>query len=347
MRKLIIFAILLSFIVFPVSAMEYTAPEAPESAQPYMPPEQETFAQGLLFIIKTALSKINPELISASKICFTVTVAVLAMSVLQSLTEIAVNTVRLTGAVVIGILLLESTNTFIQLGSDTITELSEYGKLLLPIMTSALAAQGGITTSAALYTGTVFFIALLTSVITKLIIPGLYIYLCLCIANSAIEQDILAKAKGFVKWGMTWVLKIILYIFTGYISITGVISGAVDASALKAAKLTLSGVVPVVGGILSDATETILVSAGIMKSSAGVYGIFAVLAVCISPFLQIGIQYILLKASGAVCNIFGCKPVVKLIEEFGTGMGFVLAATGSICIMLLISLVCFLRGIGI
>ena len=347
MRKLIIFAILLSFIVFPVSAMEYTAPEAPESAQPYMPPEQETFAQGLLFIIKTALSKINPELISASKICFTVTVAVLVMSVLQSLTEIAVNTVRLTGAVVIGILLLESANTFIQLGSDTITELSDYGKLLLPIMTSALAAQGGITTSAALYTGTVFFIALLTSVITKLIIPGLYIYLCLCIANSAIEQDILAKAKGFVKWGMTWVLKIILYIFTGYISITGVISGAVDASALKAAKLTLSGVVPVVGGILSDATETILVSAGIMKSSAGVYGIFAVLAVCISPFLQIGIQYILLKASGAVCNMFGCKPVVKLIEEFGTGMGFVLAATGSVCIMLLISLVCFLRGIGI
>lgn len=346
MRKIIIFAIFLAFFVLPVSAMDYTAPAAPESAQKYMPPEQENFSQGLLFIIKKALSEVNPELISTSKVCLSVVITVLIMSVLQSLTELSLNTVRLTGAVIIGILLLESANSLIHLGSTTITELSNYGKLLLPVLTSAMAAHGGITSSAALYTGTVFFIALLTSIITKLIIPALYIYLCLCIANSAIDQEMLKKAKDFMKWGITWILKIVLYIFTGYISITGIISGAVDASSLKAAKLTISGVVPVVGGILSDATETILVSAGIMKNTAGVYGIFAILAVCVGPFLQTGIQYILLKISGAICNMFGCKPVVKLIEDFGTGMGFVLAATGSVCIMLLISLVCFLRGMG-
>lgn len=347
MKIITVLAIIFSFLVLPVSAMEYTAPPAPEAAQPYMPPEQETFAQGLLYIIKAALAEINPELTNASKICFSVIITVLATSVLQSMTELSVNTVRLTTAVVIGILLLEPANTLIQLGATTATELSDYGKLLLPVMTAAMAAQGGITTSAALYTGTVFFVALLTSVITRLIIPALYIYLCLCIANCAVEQEIIKKSRDFVKWGMTWILKITLYIFTGYISITGVISGVVDASSLKAAKLTLSGVVPVVGGILSDATETILVSAGIMKSTAGVYGILAIFAVCISPFLQIGIQYILLKASGAVCNMFGSKPVVKLVEDFGTGMGFALAVTGSVCIMLLISLVCFLKGIGV
>lgn len=347
MKLILVIIVLLGFLALPVSAMAYTAPPAPDSAQPYMPPEQETFAQGLLFIIKTALSKLNPELVSASKICLSVIITVLVTSVLQSLTELSVNTVRLTSAVIIGIMLLEPTNTLIQLGATTVKELSDYGKLLLPVMTAAMAAQGGITTSAALYTGTVFFVALLTSVITKLIIPAVYIYLCLCIANCAVEQETLKKCKDFVKWGMIWILKIVLYVFTGYISITGVISGVVDASSLKAAKLTLSGVVPVVGGILSDATETILVSAGIMKSTAGVYGILAIFAVCISPFLQIGIQYILLKVSAAVCHMFGSKPVVKLVEDFGAGMGFALAATGSVCIMLLISLVCFLRGIGV
>ena len=347
MKNFIIFALLLSFLIIPVSAMEYTAPTAPESAQPYMPPEQENFAQGLLYIIKTALTQMNPELVNASKVCLSVIVIVLLTGVLQSITEFSVSTIRLTTAVIIGILLLEPTNTLLQLGATTVTELSDYGKLLLPVMTASMAAQGGVTASAALYTGTVFFVALLTSVITKLIIPAIYIYLCLCIANCAMDQEIIKKLKDFIKWGMTWILKIILYVFTGYISITGVISGSVDASSLKAAKLTLSGVVPVVGGILSDATETILVSAGIMKSTAGVYGILAIFAVCVSPFLQIGIQYILLKVSGAVCNIFGPKPVVKLIEDFGTGMGFAVAITGSMCIMLLISLVCFLRGIGI
>lgn len=339
-------AILLSFLVMPVFATEYTAPQAPEAAEPYMPPEQENFAQGLWYIIKTALSDINPELAKAGKICLSVILVVLAMSVLQSMTEFPANAIQLTGAVLIGILLLEPANTLIQLGATTVTELGDYGKLLLPVMTAALAAQGGITTSAALYTGTVFFVALLTTIIIKIVVPALYIYLCLSVVCSAIGQDMLKKAKDFVKWIMTWCLKIVLYVFTGYISITGVISGTVDASTLKAAKLTISGVVPVVGKVLADATDTVLVSAGIMKNAAGLYGVFAILAVCISPFLQIGVQYIMLKISGAVCNMFGYKPAVSLVEDFGKGMGFVLAATGTVCVLLLISLVCFLRGIA-
>ena len=149
-----------------------------------------------------------------------------------------------------------------------------------------------------------------------------------------------------MKWFMTTCLKWILYIFTGYISITGVISGTVDASVLKAVKMTISGVVPVIGSVLSDASETILVSAGVMKNAAGVYGILAVFAVCIGPFLQIALQYLLLKFCGAVCNVFGHKPSSGLIENFSTGMGFALAMTGTVCILLLISLVCFMKGMN-
>ena len=115
---------------------------------------------------------------------------------------------------------------------------------------------------------------------------------------------------------------------------------------MKATKMTIKSVVPVVGGILSDASETILVGAGVMKSAAGIYGIFAVLAICITPFLQIGMQYLLLKTTAAVCGIFGYKPAVSLIEDFSSGMGFVLAMTGTVCVLLLISIVCFMKGIG-
>ena len=347
MKKLLIVIFTLCFLTVPVSAIEYTAPVAPDAAQPYMPENQENFSQGLWYIIKTAISKIKPELANASGVCFRIIAVVLMMGILNCFSQYAYNSIRLTGAVVIGILLLEPVNSFIQMGAHTVMEVSDYGKLLLPVMTASLAAQGGITTSASLYTGTVLFNAILSTVISKIIVPGLYIYLCICVANSAIEQDLLKKTRDFIKWLLTWCIKIVLYVFTGYISITGVISGAVDVSKLKAAKLTISGVVPVVGSILSDATETILVSAGVLKSTAGVYGIFAIIAVCISPFLQIGVQYILLKLSGAVCNMFGFKPAVGLIGDFTTGMGLVLAMTGAVCVMLLISLVCFLRGIGV
>ena len=129
-------------------------------------------------------------------------------------------------------------------------------------------------------------------------------------------------------------------------SITGVISGTVDASALKATKLTITGMVPVVGGILSDASETILVSAGVMKSAAGVYGIFAILAVCVRPFVEIGALYLLLKLTGAVSSVFADKSATELIQSFSTGMGFVLAMTGTVCVLLLVSIVCFMKGMS-
>ena len=214
------------------------------------------------------------------------------------------------------------------------------------MMTAAVAAQGGATISAALYTGTIFFITLLTTFIRHFVIPALYVYLCLSVANCALEHDMLKQVRDFVKWLMTWSLKWVLYIFTGYISITGVISGTVDASALKAAKIGISGAVPVVGSILSDAAETILVSAGVMKNAAGIYGIFAALAICIGPFAQIGAHYLLLKMASAVSGAFGHKPSAQLIQDFSTGMGFALAMTGTSAMLLLISLVCYMKGMG-
>ncbi len=346
MKKYFLLLMLLILLIQPVSAMEFTAPAVPESAEQYMPDNQESFAQGLWYILKSAISEIRPEISKAFGVCLSLIVAVLLISVLGNISERESGSIQLAGAVIIGVLLLQPANTLIQLGANTVTELSNYGKLLLPVMTAAVAAQGGVTSSAALYTGTVFFDSLLTSIISRVIIPAIYIYLCLSITNSAVGQDMLKKIKDLAKWAMTWCLKTILYIFSGYLTITRVVSGVVDASALKAAKLTISGIVPVVGGILSDASETILVSAGVMKSSAGIYGIFAMLAVCVSPFLQIGLQYLLLKLSCGVCSTFGSKSAVTLLGDFTSAMGLVLAMTGTVCILLLISLVCFMKGIN-
>ena len=149
--------------------------------------------------------------------------------------------------------------------------------------------------------------------------------------------------RSFVKWLMTWSLKIVLYVFTGYMGVTGVVSGTADAAAVKATKLTISGVVPVVGGIIADASEAILVSAGVMKSAAGIYGILATVAIFAGPFLKIGVQYMLLKITAAVCGVFGCKRSVEMIRDFSGVMGFLLAMVGTVCLLLLISTVCFMK----
>ena len=92
------------------------------------------------------------------------------------------------GTIGVAMILLQPTKSMIQLGVETVQEISQYGKLLLPVMTGALAAQGAVTKSGALYMATAFFDALLSSGISQLLTPLIYIYVCLCIGCNLFDQ---------------------------------------------------------------------------------------------------------------------------------------------------------------
>lgn len=347
MRKVLI--LLIAFLLLctrPVSAAEYVAPSAPQDVQELMPADTENFAEGLLKVIKSAISTLRPELVSAAGACLGLIAATMLTTLLDHLPGNSKKVTRFVCVLAVGTVLLSKTNVMIRLGSETVSQLSEYGKLLLPVMTGALVTQGGGSSATALYVGTMAFDTVLSSVIGKILIPMIYMFLALSIANSATAEDILKKLRDLLKWLMTWGLKTVLYIFTGYMSITGVISGTVDAAAMKATKLTISGMIPVVGGILSDASEAMILGAGVMKSAAGVYGLLALFAIWITPFLQIGVQYLLLKLTAAICSVFGIKEASDLIADFSAAMGLLLGMTGAVCILLFISVICFMKGMG-
>lgn len=346
MRKVFIVLFLISIVAFPVNATEFIAPDAPDSGQSYMPERIDSFGEGLWYVICSAIAAAKPEIAQSARLCTCAIGITLLTSLLQTVSSRSKKVTDLAAAVGIGIVLLQPTQALIQLGTNTVTEISEYGKVLIPVMTAAVAAQGGVTTSTALYTGTTLFCGILTSLIAKLIVPMIYIFLCLSMANSAVGEGALSKLRDFMKWLMTWLLKIVLYIFTGYISITGVVGGSADASMVKATKLAISGSVPIVGNILSDASESILVSAGLMKSTAGIYGVIAIIATWIGPFLRIGILSLLLKLTAAACDVFGSKATSDLVRDYSIAMSFVIAAFSAISLMLLISTVCFMKGVS-
>ena len=345
MKRIALLIVLLSLMAIPVDAVDLTAPTVPSVAEDFMVSEPENLMEGIRQVLKEAVGHVRPDMREASRVCLGIIGAVMVVSLLRTIPAGIERSADLAGVVAVSVMFLSPAGALIDLGSETVMQVSEYGKLLLPVMAAALASQGGITGSTALYTVTAVFDAVLSNLISRVLLPLLYLFLALAVAHSAVGDDLLKKMRDGIKWLMTWVLKTVLYVFTGFISITGVISGPTDAAALKAAKLTISGFVPVVGGILSDASEAVLVSAGVVKNAVGMYGLFAVLAIWMDPFLRIGTHYLMLRFTGAVCSIFGSKGISDLIQDFAAVMGFLLAMTGSVCLMILISTVCFMRGV--
>lgn len=346
MKRICILIILLISLSVPVHAAQIEAPKAPADVADLLPSENATFQEGLQYVICLALRNLAPDLRNSIHVCASILACVIVLSLLKSYEGKCKTVLDLAGVVSICCLLLGPTNTLVQLGAETVTAISEYGKVFIPVMTAALAAQGGSGTAGALFASTVFFNTVLSSAVSHLLVPGIYIYLSIAIVNVVVNDDAMKKLSDFIKWVLSWGLKLVLYAFTGYVSITGVVNGTADQTAIKAAKVALGGFVPVVGGIMSDASETILVGASLVKNSVGVYGLITLLALVIGPFLKIGSQYLLMKLTTALCGGFTDKGILCLLESFTAAMGLLLAMTGCVCLLLMISVICFLRGIG-
>ena len=345
MKLYIAICMALFLLAVPVRAAELTAPSAPREAQSLMP-ESKEFGTGLMEILDTSLRKLYPQLREAARISASVIAVSLSVSLIQAAGEPLQNLSELAGGLCICASVLLSANSMIRLAVDTVTSICEYGRLLLPVMAAALAAQGGFTSSTALYAGTAAFSALLETLLLKLMLPMAYLFLAICAAVAMTGEGMLKNLRDMLKTFFGWSLKTLLTIFTTYMAITGAVSGTTDAAALKATKVTIASFVPVVGGILSDASEAVLVSAGLAKNAAGIYGIFAILAVFLTPFLKIGTHYLMLKLTACLCGIWAPKRLSELTGDLSTTMGMLLGMTGACCLLQLISTVCFLKGVG-
>ena len=345
MKRILLLIPVLLTLIMPVSALELDAPMVPKSGAEWMPRDTTSFGAGLIELAENVIL-LRPELKEAAGTCLSITAVAMLLSILKLLPGKRNWTADLAGVAVVSVILLKNCNALIIQAAETIQELSNYAKLFFPVMAAAMAAQGGATASVALYAGTTVFDSLLGSMMSGILVPAVYLFLSIAVGYAATGEGLLKRLRDFIKNAVSWSLKTLLTVFTTYMSITGVVSGTTDAAALKATKVTISSVVPVVGGILSDASEAVLVSAGLMKNAAGVYGILAVLAVFLEPFVHISVQYLILKTAAALCGIFGEGSITTLTEDFSSAMGLLLAMTGSVCLLLLISTVCFMKGVG-
>lgn len=231
------------------------------------------------------------------------------------------------------------------LGTDTVSKISNYAIGLLPGLTMLMAAAGSVGSAGAIQTGSVFFLHLLTSLLSSVIIPLIYIAAGLSVAESALGLGTLEKLRQTIQRLAASVLKWIFFLFTAVISLTGLFSGASDAAKVRTARLVISNMIPMVGSVVSGASESILNAAQILKTSVGLYGLIAALAIVLTPFVRIWSHYLILKLTCALCGTLGCTELTGLVDKLSQTMALVLAMTGICCLMVLISLTVCVKAV--
>ena len=250
-----------------------------------------------------------------------------------------IQAVTLVGALAVAMVAAADLNAMLGLGRKAIESMTSFSNVLFPAVAAVTAATGAVMGAAVRQAAATLFSGLLVNLINGLLVPLLYGYRAACVAQAALVNEGLKRIAALLKWTVTTLLTAVMLGFVGYLTVSGVVSGTADAAAVKATKFAISGAIPVVGGILSDAADTILASAGILKGTIGVFGMVTVLGICLLPLLRLAAHYLMYKLVSAVSAAVAPPRVAALVDQIGGAFGLLMGMTGACCLLLLVSLV--------
>ena len=250
-----------------------------------------------------------------------------------------VRAASLAGTLAVTAVAAADVNALLGLGMGAIEKMASFSDVLLPVVAAVTAATGAVTGAAARQMAAALFSSLLIDLINGLLVPLVYGYIAASAAQAALGREELKRMADLLKWAVTTLITIVMTAFVAYLTASGVVAGTADAAAVKAARFAISGAIPVVGGILSDAAETVLASAGVLRGTVGVFGMVTILGLCLVPLIRLAVHYLAYKLAAALSCALGGGPAVTLVDRLSSAFGLVLGMTGACCLLLLIALV--------
>lgn len=253
--------------------------------------------------------------------------------------------VTFSGTAAVAVIAVGDAGSLLSSASATLETLSDFSKAVLPVMCSAAVGAGAVSSGAAKYAATALFMDVLLTVGTNFVLPLVSVYLAAVLANAILPKDTLGGVSKLLKWVCTTVLTLLVLAFTTYLGLTGIITGKTDEFAAKAAKTAISTALPVVGSTLSDAASTLVAGAGMVRNAVGIFGLLAVAAVCLGPFLAIGVHYLIYKGVAAAAVALADKRMAEMVDEIGSAFGLLLGLVGAGGVMLFVSLVSSMKAV--
>ncbi len=206
------------------------------------------------------------------------------------------------------------------------------------IFGSVLGVCGGLTTAAA-YRGMMLAACeLVMQLVSHAMLPMLSMGLALGIVDAVNPAISLGGIVRLLHKSVIWLLGLLMSLFLGLLSLQSMVAASTDRATSKTTRFVLSNAIPFVGSAVSDAYSTVLGSLGVLKTTTGVVGIFAVLALLLPILLRLGIYRLLMAAAGAVAELFGVQRVTKLLQHTESILSAAFSISVSFSVIFIVSI---------
>lgn len=217
--------------------------------------------------------------------------------------------------------------------TSTLTIIKQMFDGIFPILLTLLTAVGG-SVSVGIYQPAIALLSnAIIGLITYVLLPIFVFALVFSIVGNLSNNVQLDKFVSFLQSIFKWTIGLCFTIFLGFVSIQGVMAGAVDNLSIRTAKYTIKSYVPIVGGYVSDGLSIILASSMLIKNAVGGVGLFLLFATVISPLLDLVVFMMVLKFMAGIIQPIGDKKIANFLSDISKSLSLLVALLVAVSFM--------------
>lgn len=219
----------------------------------------------------------------------------------------------------VGTVILVPLSQCISSASSVIKLSNSFMLSLIPVLTALVTVSGNPT--AALSCNTMIFALaqIISSAAESVISPFIRMLFSLNIVSAISPEFSLDSLCSMVKKSAAVLLGFAATVFSGLLTVKGVLAGAADTAVLRSAKFVSGSFIPIVGGAVSDALTSLAGSVSIAKNTVGAFGIIAVAIISLPSIIQITSWLICLNILSSAAEILGRKSASRFLSGISSG----------------------------
>lgn len=221
--------------------------------------------------------------------------------------------------------------------SETIVNSSNFMSLYVPVITVLAVTSGGTLSGAAFYTAMIYISSAISQISSKIIVPLLKCVLSLSIVSSVSDKVSLEGFISLFRKIVKWLLCFCMSLFVAFMTMKTIVTTAEDTISNKVAKFAINSFVPIVGGALSDAYQTVIGCVGVLKSGVGVVAMIAIFAIFLPAVMKCAVWQAAIAISCAVGEVFSVKKICTLLSSIEKILSSINAILLSIMVIYIVS----------
>lgn len=239
--------------------------------------------------------------------------------------------------ILLAILIVGSFYQIVEITRDTINSMVNFMQIILPVLLTFLVLAGGPNTKLIFHPMILATVNVIGSLVKNVIFPLVYFSFIISILSNLSQRMELKKLSELGRQIVVFIISASFTVFIGIITIYG-LSTKIDGITIRTAKFAVDRFVPIVGGFLSDAVETVIGSSAILKNGIGIIGLFILIIITAIPIIKISTLLLIYKITGAVIEPIVSKNVSNLLNDVSKSFLLILISTVSVAIMFFITI---------